>query len=200
MRKMNWLGFAGGVSTICLIAVSLFVPWWVLTVGEGLVKANVSPIYTDFNFVGNTFAIPLLFALNLASILTMLAGGIAILIYSIRPDKSYSKRLLGFGYSKPFFAVIIFVVLLIVMQQIVKALVQIDIPILGSITSTLPQSQTQGASVTVLMSAELQWPFYLAIAVAALCLGARFYHKKIVSTNNVQSTSPPPSPTPATVP
>ena len=99
---MNWLGLAGGICTICLIAASVFVPWWVLTVGDDLVKANVSPIYADFNLIGDTFTVPLLFAINLATILTLAAGGIAMLVYSIKPTKTYSKRLLGFGYLKPF--------------------------------------------------------------------------------------------------
>ena len=180
--KINYLALAGGITTLCLIVISLFVPWWVLSVGQGLVKANVSPIYTDFNFVGNAFTVPLLLALNLASILTMAGGGIAILIYSIKPEKSYSKRLLGFGYSKPLFSVILFVVVLIALQQIVKMMVKLDVPIIGSATSTLPQSATSGTIVTVLMTAELQWPFYLAIVAATLCIAARFYHKKIVTT------------------
>ena len=177
--KMNWFGLAGGISTLCLIVVSLFVPWWVLSVGEGIVKANVSPIYTDFNFVGNAFTVPLLFALNLASILTMAAGGIAMLIYSIKPEKTYSKRLLGFGYAKPLLAVILFVVVLFALQLIIKMMVNLNVPLLGSATSVLPQTQTYGTTVTVLMSSTFQWPFFLAIAAAGLCIAARFYHKKI---------------------
>ena len=193
--KMNWLGLAGGISTLCLIVVSLFVPWWVLSVGEGLVKANVSPIYTDFNFVGDAFTVPLLFALNLASILTMAAGGVAMLIYSIKPEKTYSKRLLGFGYAKPLLAVILFVVVLFALQLIIKMMVNLNVPLLGSATSVLPQTQTYGTTVTVLMSSTFQWPFFLAIAAAGLCIAARFYHKKIsppiAKAAVVASTNPP---------
>jgi hypothetical protein len=193
--KINWLALAGGVSTVILIAVSLFVPWWVLSVGQGLVKANVSPIYTDFSLIGNAFTVPLLFALNLASILTLSAGGIAMLIYSIKPEKPYSKKLLGFGYSKPLFSVVLFVIVLFALQQIVRLMVNLNVPIIGSATSTLPQSTTYGTVVTVLISAELQWPFYLAVAVATLCLAARFYHKKIAAPikaipTSTQTTAP----------
>ena len=191
--KMNWLALAGGVSTLCLIAISVFVPWWVLSVGEGLVKANVSPIYTDFNFVGSIFTVPLLFALNLASILTLAGGGIAMLIYSIKPEETYSKRLLGFGYAKPLFSVVLFIVVLIALQQIIKLMVNLDIPVLGSATSVLPQSTTYGTTVTVLMSADLQWPFYLAVVAAALCLAARLYHKKIAPPMATPPASPPTS-------
>jgi hypothetical protein len=185
---MNWLGLAGGICTICLIAASVFVPWWVLTVGDDLVKANVSPIYADFNLIGDTFTVPLLFAINLATILTLAAGGIAMLVYSIKPTKTYSKRLLGFGYLKPFLAVILFVAVLFALQQIIRVMISLDVPISGSVTSVLPQSQTYGTIVTILISADFQWPFYLAILTAALCLAARFYHKKIVPTTTSTST------------
>ncbi len=192
-KKLNWLALAGGITTLCLIAVSVFVPWWVLSVGEGLVNANVSPIYTDFDLVGTSFTVPLLFALNLASILTLAGGGIAMLIYSIKPDETYSKRLLGFGYAKPLLSVVLFVVVLIALQQIIKLIANLNIPVFGSTTSMLPQSSTYGTTVTVLISANLQWPFYLAVVAAGLCLAARFYHKKIVPPIAMPSASPPTS-------
>jgi hypothetical protein len=179
--KINYFGLAGGIATIVLVAVSVFVPWWVLSVGQGLVKANVSPVYTDFNIVGNAFTVPLLLAMNVASVLFMTAGGVAILAYSVLPSKSYAKRLLGFGYSKPLFSLVVFVVLLVALQQILRMTVNLNVPLFGSATSVLPQSITSGTTVTLLMQAEFQWPFYLAIASAGLCLAARFYHKKIVS-------------------
>jgi hypothetical protein len=135
--------------------------------------------------------IPLLFALNLATILIMTAGGIALLIYAVKPGKTYSKRLLGFGYSKPLFSVILFTVVLIALQQIIKMAINLDIPLLGTINSTLPQTQAFGVTVTVLISASFQWPFYLAIIVAALCLVARFYHKKVATSPPLASSSIP---------
>jgi hypothetical protein len=193
-RKINYFGLAGGIVTIVLVAVSVFVPWWVLSVGQGLVKANVSPIYTDFNIVGNAFTVPLLLAVNVASVLFMTAGGVAILLYSVSPSKSYAKRLLGFAYSKPLFSLVVFVVLLVALQQILRMTVNLNVPLFGSATSVLPQSITSGTTVTLLMQAEFQWPFYLAIASAGLCLAARFYHKKIVSPSLATAVSAPPTP------
>jgi predicted permease len=116
-----------------------------------------------------------------------------MLIYSIKPEETYSKRLLGFGYAKPLFSVVLFVVVLIALQQIIKLMVNLDIPVLGSATSVLPQSTTYGTTVTVLMSADLQWPFYLAVVAAALCLAARLYHKKIAPPMATPPASPPTS-------
>lgn len=192
-RDINWFGLAGGAAIICLIFVSFFVPWWQLVVGDGLVTANVSPLYTDFNFVGYWFTIPLLWALNLGSVLSMAAGGVAMLIYSIYPGKSYSKNLLGFGYKKPLISVLIFVIILIVLTQTVQALFSLTVPLVGSATSVLPETMTYGTIVRVLITANFQWPFYLAAVAAALCIVGKFYHKRLF-TPSPPATAPVASP------
>jgi len=191
-RDFNWFGLAGGAAIICLIFVSFFVPWWQLVVGDGLVTANVSPLYTDFNFVGYWFTIPLLWALNLGSVLSMAAGGVAMLIYSIYPGKSFSKNLLGFGYKKPLISVLLFVIILVVLTQMIQALFSLSVPLVGSATSVLPETMTYGTIVRVLISANFQWPFYLATVAAGLCIAGKFYHKKIPNIS-----PPPPAPSPA---
>jgi hypothetical protein len=192
-KDINWFGLAGGAAIICLIFVSFFVPWWQLVVGDGLVTANVSPLYTDFNFVGYWFTIPLLWALNLGSILSMAAGGVAMLIYSIYPGKSYSKNLLGFGYKKPLISVLIFVIILVVLTQTIQALFSLTVPLVGAATSVLPETMTYGTIVRVLITANFQWPFYLATVAAALCIAGKFYHKKLFAPSP-PVTAPVPSP------
>jgi hypothetical protein len=192
-RDINWFGLAGGAAIICLIFVSFFVPWWQLVVGDGLVTANVSPLYTDFNFVGYWFTVPLLWALNLGSVLSMTAGGVAMLIYSIYPGKSYSKNLLGFGYKKPLISVLIFVIILVVLTQTIQALFSLAVPLVGSATSVLPETMTYGTIVRVLITANFQWPFYLATVAAALCIAGKFYHKKLFAPS-----PPAPASSPAT--
>jgi hypothetical protein len=180
--KINWFGLAGSVAIFVLIVVSLFISWWQLTVGDDLVKANASPIYTNFNFVGDSFTIPLLLALNIGSAISLAAGGIAILVYSVRPAGSYSKRLLGFGYRKPLYSVVLFVIGLVIITFIVKSVFSLEVPLVGSSIVTLPQSMTQGTTVSVPLSAVFLWPFWLAVAAAGLCIAARLYHSRIVLT------------------
>jgi hypothetical protein len=190
-RDFNWFGLAGGAAIICLIFVSFFVPWWQLVVGDGLVTANVSPLYTDFNFVGYWFTVPLLWALNFGSVLSMAAGGVAMLIYSIYPGKSYSKNLLGFGYKKPLISVLLFVIILIVLTQTIQALFSLAVPLVGSATSVLPETMTYGTIVRVLITANFQWPFYLAATAAGLCIAGKFYHKKIPNLSPQAPASSP---------
>jgi hypothetical protein len=123
----------------------------------------------------------------------MAAGGVAMLIYSIYPGKSYSKNLLGFGYKKPLISVLLFVIILIVLTQTIQALFSLTVPLVGSATSVLPETMTYGTIVRVLITANFQWPFYLATVAAALCIAGKFYHKKI------PAPSPPaPASSPAT--
>jgi hypothetical protein len=186
--KINWFGLAGGVTTIVLILVSLYNPWWQLTVGEDLVKANVSPLNTNFDFLGTTFTIPLIWALNIVSILSLVTSGIAILVYSIIPTRSYSKHLLGFAYKKPLFTLLFFVVSLFVLTLLIQALLNFNVPLMGSTTATLPTALTRDITISVLISAGFQWSFWLATVPAGLCIAARIYHKRITTTQKPVTT------------
>ena len=181
--KINWFGFAGGISLIALVFISLFVPWWQLTVGDDLVTANVSPLNTNFNFIGDSLTIPLIMALNITSVISLTAAGIVMLISSVSPLKPYSKKLLGFAYRKPLYSVLLFVIGLVLTIIVAGSLVKLDVPLFGSQLSILPTDMTQGATVSVSMSAGFQWPFLFAIVATGLCIGARFYHKKILPIN-----------------
>lgn len=198
--KINWFGLAGGIATILLIAVSVFVPWWQLRVGDSVIAANVSPIYTNFDFVGNSFTVPLVFAINLSCILLSLAGGVVMLLYSVMPTKPYAKRLLGFSYRTPLFFLVVFVVGLLALTLIIQGMFSISVPLVGSTQVSLPSGAAEGVNVSVLLSAGFLWPFYLAVASAVLCVGARVYHKRILpptaSTTPVPATTAPATPTP----
>jgi len=188
--KINWFGLAGGATTILLIAISLFIPWWRLTVGDSVVAANVSPLHTSFDLIGNSFTVPLLWAVNLACILYLVAGSIIMLIYSVKPTKPYAKRLLGFSYRKPLYFVIIFLIGLLVLTFVIQSLLSLSIPLVGSMEVKLPSNMTQGTNVSVLMSAGFLWPFWLAVASAVLCVAARFYHKRLLPPSAVAAPAP----------
>lgn len=179
--RINWVGLAGGVTTIVVVAVSLFYPWWQLKVGDGLVTANVSPLNTSFSVLGTSFTMPLVWAMNIASMLTFLVSGVTMIVYSLLPAKSYSKTLLSFAYRKPLYTVLTFVIFLLASTMLVQALLHFTVPLAGSTNSTFPIPLIQGTTVSVFISAEFQLPFWLAIAAAGLCIAARFYHKRAVS-------------------
>jgi hypothetical protein len=194
--RINWFGLTGGALTIVVIVISFFSPWWKFTVGDNLANASASPFNTGFSVFGTAFTIPLIWALNVASILTLAAAGIVMLIYSVVPAKAYSKHLLGFAYKKPLFSVLFFVVVLFALTVIVQSLFSFTVPLSGSTTTTLPASMTQGATVSILVSTGFQWPFFLAAIAAGFCIAARLYHPKIQIRQPFSSVPPPPSPPP----
>ena len=197
IAKINWFGLAGGAITIVVIIVSLFYPWWQLTVGDDFLKANASPVNTNFGFLDTSFTIPFIWALNVVSLLSLLASGVVMLVYSIIPTKPYSKQLLGFAYKKPLFTLLFFVAVLFALTLLIQAILHFNVPLAGSTTSTLPTQFTEGITISVLLSAEFQWPFWLAAVAAGLCIAARIYHKRITTTQKPATT--PTTTTPPTV-
>jgi hypothetical protein len=193
LSKINWFGFVGGALTILMIVVSMFYPWWQLTVGDDLIKINASPVNTNFGFLDASFTIPFIWALNVIGLLTLLLSGVAMLIYSVMPAKSFAKPLLDFGYKKPLFTFLFFVIGLVAVTMILQAVLDFNLPLMGSATNTLPIPFASGVTISVFVSAGFQWSFWLAVVAAALCIAARLYHKKVATTQQ-------PAVTTATVP
>ncbi len=194
MRKINWVGLTAGILTLIVLAVSVYLPWWQLTVGDNLMKVNASPMNTNFGLMGDQFTIPLILALNISSMLSFTASGIAMLFYSLVPTKSYSKHLLGFSYKKPLYSLITFVVGLLVITSI-AGLLGLNIPLVGSATLMLPSQFTMGIGINALVSGEFQLPFWIGISAAILCIAARLYHMRITQepqTAPTNTTAPKP--------
>ena len=83
-------------------------------------QLNFSPVNVNISHSGASIAIPLVLALNIACLLTLLAGGIILTIYALKPTKPYSKQLLGFGYKKPFYTLVAFIAILIAVPIIIQ--------------------------------------------------------------------------------
>jgi len=178
LKRMNWFGLAGGILLLVIVLFSLLYayPWWQILVGDGAGEAKISPVSYDATIMGNKITTPLIWYLNVTSVLSLVASAIAIIIYSIMPNKSYSKHLLGFAYKKPLIMLVIFVVLLFAATSIANAFIGIAIPVAGASTITLGAgSMMMEAPITT----GFTWVFWLAVVAAVLCVAARFYHKRI---------------------
>jgi hypothetical protein len=193
-NKTNIIALVAGILTLVLIAISIFVPWWSLTVGNPAIAViDVSPVNLNLALLGSSLTFPLIYALNIASAITLAAGGVIMIIYGLKPNKHYSKKLLGFGYKKPLYAVILFVAALMAMFFLVPYFSGFTIPLTGSSIIALPQGMApDGVSISVNVSAGFGWPFYVAIVVAGLCVAARVYHRKLVAMDTGLPPPPPP--------
>ena len=198
-KKLNWFALIGGILLLVLIPISIYVSWWKLSVGDDLLTVNASPVNTSFNVLGTQLSSGIIWAVNITSILVFLTCGIIMLIYSAIPAKPYAKDLLGYAYRKPLYMVILYLAGLLVTLYAAQAALGIGVPLAGSSTITLPASLSMGANISVMVSSTFQWPFWLAIATAAISIAARIYHTRISSPKQTtQSTSNGPV-TPTTV-
>ncbi len=179
-KKINWFGIAGGIITLMLVVFALAYasPWWQLTIAEDLGQANISPLSYNLTILGSQIVIPLIFFVNLVCQLSFLASAIAILVYSVIPNKSFSKHLLGFAYKKPLITLIVFLISIFAVTYSVQSILSINIPVAGASTITLEMSDI---TMEVPITTGFTWVFWLAIIAAILSIVARFYHKKIAS-------------------
>jgi uncharacterized iron-regulated membrane protein len=184
MKKINLIALVAGISTLLLIVVSIFVPWWQFTaMNPANVQVNFSPVNLNLTVSGSTVAIPLVIALNIACLLILLAGGLTLLIYSVKPTQPYSKRLLGFGYKQSLIVLVIFIIEIVSIPLILQAVGGFNLPINGASTIIIPQKfSSAGSSTSLNVSAVFNLPFYFAIVVVGLSIAARVYHRKIVSS------------------
>ena len=175
--RVNFLALVAGILILAVLVLSFYVPWWQLTVGENIISVNASPMNTSFGLFGTGFRIPLISALNLISDLGLAASGVIMLLYAFLPDRHYSKHLIGFAYRKPLYILVGFIVGLFI-SIIVVGTFGIALPLVGSKTITLPANFTFGATVSTVVVAGFQLPFYLAIVAAVFSIAARIYHTR----------------------
>jgi len=182
--KINWFGLAGGSLTIAIVVASFFIPWWSLYV-EGFLQADVSPLHSNFSLLNSTFTVPLITALTIVGLLSFVASGVVMLIYSVLPTKPYSKHLLGFAYKKPLFALIFFVVTLFAISTVVQIIFGFSFPLTGSANLAIPASLTRGANVSFFVSTGFSWLFWLVAIAAGLCITAKIYHKRFTIVKQI---------------
>ena len=186
-KKVNWVGLASSTLLVAVIVLSLFNPWWQLKIGD-FVYANFSPLNNGFNFLGITFLVPLLTAVNISSLLLLSISTVLMIIYSANPTKVYSKQLLCWSYKQPLFTMMAFVAAIVALTLGVSYLaaqyVHIDfsLPIMGSTIIQLPSEmlgQVNGVEIGMTVTTGFHWTFYLAIAATTLCVVTRYYHGRI---------------------
>jgi|WetSurMetagenome_2_1015567.scaffolds.fasta_scaffold44560_2 hypothetical protein len=197
--QFNILALTASILTFVLIAASVFVPWWQLIVGNpAIATVNFSPVNFNFALFNTLLTVPIIWALNLACLLMLLAGGIGLLVYSIKPTKSYSKTVLGFGYKKPLYAFILFIFELLILYFSASMFTGASFPLVGSSAVVLPSALIPGGiSISIDVSAAFGWTFYLSIVVVVLCLAVRVFHKRITDSLTAtvnQTLLTPPTP------
>jgi len=201
--RLNWFALAAGALMLVVVALSIFTPWWKLQIGSGtgFVAVNANPFYTNISLLKLNFVIPILFAINIATIALFTASGVIFIVYSIKPTKSYSKHLLSYGWKRPLYTIIGFIVVIMVILYVAPDVINSMghtstvpvplVPLIGSSVIQLPSSMfgnSNSIQIGITVITTFEYTFYLGVAAAALGIVARIYHRKVISNAVV---SPP---------
>jgi len=180
MREISWVALIGGVLTLVVVLVSVFVPWWRLSAGENLIEVGVSPFDLDVSLLGRPLTIAVVGAFNLSAVLLFVVSGVVMLIYSVVPTRSYARHFVGFAYSKPLAVLLSFVVLVFGLSMVLQVVAKLSVPVWGSATVVLPAGFVPGVDlrVSLVVTATFQWSFWLAVFASGVCVVARLYHRR----------------------
>jgi len=203
LKTMNLFALAAGALMLVVVALSIFVPWWKLQIGSGtgFVTVNVNPFYTNFGVLRLNFVVPVLFAINVAAIALFTASGVIFIIYAFKPTKSYSKHLLSYGWKRPVYTIIGFIVVLMVILYVVPGVVNsmghstIPVPLaplMGSSLIRLPSGvfdNSNSIQIGITVITTFEYTFYLGLVATALGIVARIYHGRIASNVVIPTAS-----------
>jgi len=192
--KRNWFALAAGVLMFSTVASSMSSPWWRAEIGSGLITVNVDPFFTSFKVLGVTHVVPIIFALNVGLIALFVASGIALIIYTIKPGKGYSKHLLSFGWKRPLHVTAGFFVTLALSLYVTPLAVNAIahdfevptpiVPLMGSSTIHLSNNIFNiPAQVSVTVMTTFTLSFFLGVATVALSIAARAYSRRTPGVN-----------------
>jgi len=215
LKTMNLFALAAGALMLVVVALSVFIPWWKLQIGigSGLVTVNANPFYTSFGVLSLSFVIPILFAINVATIALFIVSGIIFIVYSFKPTKSYSKYLLSYGWKRPVYTIIGFIAMMMVVLYVVPDIINLIghtsavpvplVPLMGSSLIRLPSGifgNSNSIQIGITVVTTFGYTFYLGVAAAVLGIVARMYHRRIISNAVFSHPTTVASQTPASQP
>jgi len=178
------------------VASSLSSPWWKAEIGSGLMTVNADPFCTSFKVLGVSYVIPIISAINVGLAALFVASGMALIIYTIKQEKGYSKHLLSFGWKRPLYVVVGFVAMLalslyvapLVVNAIARSVVAPTpiVPLTGLSMIRLPNNVLNiPAQVSITVTTTFTHSFFLGVVAAALSIAARAYHRRTLSANKL---------------
>jgi hypothetical protein len=199
LKNVDWIGLISGILLVAVILTSLYNPWWQLSIGDfGYV--NSSPLNTHFSFLGTTFSIPLVTAINITCLLLLSISAALMIAYAVNPTKEYAKQLLCWSYKPPVVILITFIVGLVILSPLVSFLAnqyaQIDftLPIIGTSFLQVPAEMLGGLSgvqIDLAISGMFQWTYILAIVATVLCITTRILYGRefVMAKHEVKETA-----------
>jgi hypothetical protein len=211
-KIFNWFVLTVGILMLAVVCLSIFTPWWRLQIGSGTTFAtiNADPFYTNFGVLGLNFVIPIIFAINIGTMALFTISGALLILYSIKPTKSYSKQLLCYAYKRPIYTFVGFIVTLLVVSYALPIVVNkvggvnLSVPLFQLVGTSIIQlpAHLSGSSIQigVTVVTAFQYTFYLGVIATALAIVARIYYRKTVPNTVLPDPVAASPPTPDSTP
>ncbi len=189
VKGINWFGVAGGV---LMLILPFSGPWWQAHAGDGMMDLSFSPFDLHLSILDQSMESPLVNYALLAAKLTVLVGGLLLVLGSIFTGRWWSKHLMKFGATKVFWMVVGMVLLLVMgaflanrfLPTLVSSIVKegnididVEIPYLSGESSGITV-QAGSTAVNVPITTFLTSRFWIATVVGFLGIAARVYHRK----------------------
>ena len=180
MPRVNVLGFIAGA--LILYLVFFDAPWWTLSAGEAL-SLQLSPFNISVVMLNSPVEAPIIYYITLAAKLVALAAAIAFFVSSAAGSKEWSRRVMGFAWTKmPGIVIGLVVVLAIIsygaafLEQYLPVTTSYFIPLMGQGFFSI---SFDSYSISATVSTSFTQNFILAAIAAALSIAARLYHGRM---------------------
>ncbi len=194
LKGINWLALITGIFMIALIFAG---PWWQVTAGDRAMEMAISPFEFNATLAGQSLRSTLTELFLLASKISFLLGGIFLIMSSLSPKSWWTKYLMKFGVMKPFWSVIMLVIMVVagtvLMNNVVPGFLSSAV---GQATGQQSQAQTiinlpyfsgstqatlalgGQATISTQITLGLTWAFWFAVVTAGLGIATRIFSRR----------------------
>ncbi|KXB07670.1 hypothetical protein AKJ51_00560 [candidate division MSBL1 archaeon SCGC-AAA382A20] len=188
---VNWFGIAGGV---LMLALPFLGAWWTAAAGDGVITVSFSPFFYRFTVIGETLTSTLVNYMILAAKLTVLVGGVFLILGSVFSFKWWGRKLVRWGCLKVMWMAVLLVVSLFLgsllfnrfLDSILANFTGGEVPLEFSLPYLIGKGQAiadvqQGITLKAPIQMRFTPAFIIAILTAALGIGAKIYNSKVKS-------------------
>ena len=181
LRKINLVGVAGSILLSIALYLSIFCGhyWWEMNIGEDAGFFGISALNYEVSILGAYVRVEILYFINMVAQLLFVESAIAMLTYSLMPNRKFSENLMRFAYLKPVTTLLFFIIsLLMLLLPLPATLLRKTLPIVGE---GIVSISIMSISLEIPLRADFTGTFWLTAAASLLCALAPIYHKEIIS-------------------
>lgn len=188
--SINWPGLLAGVLMLILPFLGV---WWKAAVGGSAFKLAISPFKYEVLLAGKSVTSALISYFIIAAKLTVIIGGVFMVIGSLTARLWWGKKILGWGTMKVFWMMVSLLVIVtigaLLANKFLPSMISGMIGDGGSINLNIPYlvgnghvilNHEEGVTISGPIATSLTYSFGLAVVTAALGLVTKIYQGRII--------------------